>query len=434
MYLIQLIGAFGLDMSASIMYFDYKDDKEKLRRFIGTVFMGIALMGSITAVFFLSGGFHLFNLVFGSSGLLTLVPFGIITIFSGVLNGVFKTYSSLLVYQQRPARFFWLNILNFLVTIGASLGLLYIFPYTLFGPVLGRFLPAMISAAVTLALLAREYGFNWEKSLVKPILSVSFPLLVYALLTWIVSYIDRFIILRMNGDPVSVGIFDFAIKLVLFFELFLTGMVSSINPKVFSIWKAKNINYGTTEVNRYYNGLTAMLLLMIPAFVMLAPLVVPIIIKKVIYYQSFQFLVILAAGYASRVWFFMYLAPLLYHKKTSSLPRVFLASAIVQVVSGVILIYFFGLMGAVYANFLTKQVQALFMYFESRKVFQVRVNFWKIYALPVLMVSMLLVSEFFITPASRLYVQMSQVFTISLLVALVYRKELLPFVRSVIRI
>jgi O-antigen/teichoic acid export membrane protein len=430
MYLIQIFGSFGLDMSASIMYFDYKDDKYKLRQFIGTIFLGITITGSLTAILFMFGGFHLFNLIFGSADLLTLLPFGIITILSGVFNGVFKTYSSLLIYQQRPARFFWLNIINFGITIGASLGLLYLFPYTLTGPVLGRLLPAVISAGISVVLLSGEYGFDWDRSLIKPIFSVAFPLVIYALLTWIVSYVDRFIILRLSGDPVSVGIFDFAVKLVLFLELFITGLISTINPKVFSIWKEKDINCSTVEVNRYYNALTALLLLLIPAFVMLAPIIIPVVIKKVIYYQSFQFLVILTAGYASRVWFFMYLAPILFFKKTKSLPKVFLMSAVFQIIASTGLIYFFGLMGAVYANFLTKQFQALFMYMESRKIFHFKVNIWKIYVLPVTLVSMLLGSEYFITPDSRLYVQMIQLLTITFLVYLVYRKELAMFVRT----
>ena len=432
MYLIQILGSFGLDMSASIMYFDYKDDKHKLGQFIGTILLGITITGSFTAIFFLFGGFHLFNVIFGSTKILDLLPFGVITIFSGVLNGVFKTYSSLLIYQQRPARFFWLNIVNFIITIGASLGLLYLFPYNLLGPVLGRLVPAVVSSGFSVFLLSKEYGFNWNKSLIKPIFSVSFPLLIYALLTWVVSYIDRFIILRLSGDPVSVGIFDFAVKLVLFIELMITGLINTINPKVFSIWKEKNLNYGTVEVNRYYNGLTALILLLIPAFVMLAPIIIPVIIKKVIYYQSFQFLVILTAGYASRVWFFMYLAPLLFFKKTKSLPKVFLMSAVLQIVASTGLIYFFGLIGAVYANFLTKQFQAFFMYLESRKVFHFKVNIWKIYILPVTLMAMLAGSEFFITQGSRFYFQIFQLLTIAFLVYLVYRKELATLVKTYI--
>ena len=182
----------------------------------------------------------------------------------------------------------------------------------------------MVSAGVSLVFISQESELKLHVEFVKKIISFTSPLFVYALLTWVISYIDRFIIMGFIKDPVLVGIFDFAVKLVLFLDLIMTGLVNTINPKVYSIWQRDNLKRSTPEVNRYYSGLTAFFLVLVPLFVLVAPMLIPIVIHKAIYFQAFRYIAILSAGYMTRVWFFMYLAPIMFFKKTKVLPRVFL--------------------------------------------------------------------------------------------------------------
>ncbi|MEI7723840.1 MAG: oligosaccharide flippase family protein [Bacteroidota bacterium] len=433
MYFIQIFSSFGLDAVASLMYIDYRDDQKRLSEFIGTVLIGLIVIGTLTFVVFFFGGFHLFNLIFSENNVLELIPLGIYTIFSAIMNSVFKTYSTLLVYQQRPMRFFFLNISNFVLTIGISLAILWAYPFTLYGPVIGRFVAIAIIAAVSVGLLIKEYGFKGNVNFIKPIFVFAYPILIYGFLTWVVNYIDRFIILRFMTDPALVGIYDFGVKLAIGIELLLIGLVNAINPKVFVIWKEKAISESTVEANRYYNGLTAFMLLLIPAFVLLVPMLVPIVIKKEIYFRAFGFLAILAAGNASRVWYYMFLAPLFYFKRTKALPLVFTYSAIFEIVAGMIMIKYFGLMGAVWVNFMVKPIQAFFLWRESRKVFDFHFNRWKIFYLPVIFMLFVLVSEFFVTKTTQIYFHSGQLLISVVLVWFAYRKELIPFAQKLLR-
>ena len=72
--------------------------------------------------------------ILGSEGFIELLPYGLITIVSAMFNSVFKTYSNLLIYQQRPMRFLWINISNFIITIAGSLILLYLLSSDLIRP------------------------------------------------------------------------------------------------------------------------------------------------------------------------------------------------------------------------------------------------------------------------------------------------------------
>ena len=433
MYFIQILSSYGMDMSAGVMYFDYRDDKAKLKKFLGTVFLGLIVSGIIVFLMFTLGGIQLFDLVFSGGDVLALIPFGLFTIISGVFNGIFKTYSALLVNQQRPVRFFWLNISNFVITIAASLTILYLYPYTLYGPILGRMIPAIISASLCLLMLGLEYGLNWGSVYVKRIVNYTSPLMLYALLTWVVTYIDRFVILRFMDDPAFVGIYDFGVKLVLGIELLLVGLVNAVNPKVYSIWKEQELHGSTEEVNRYYNGLTAIVLLLIPLFVLFAPILIPIVIKKEIYYEAFGFLAILAAGYASRVWFYMFMAPLMFFKRTKAMPVIFAISAAFELVAAIILVKYIGLMGAVWVNFMIKPIQAFLLYQVSRKVFKYKFNRWKIFYLPIIFMLMVILSEIIITDQTRIFFHAGQLLVSILLVWFAYRRELVPLLRKIVR-
>jgi O-antigen/teichoic acid export membrane protein len=425
MYFIQVIATFGMDTYLGINYFEHKDDKQRLKEFVGTVLIILTVIGTIAGTLILIGGNSIFHLIFRGDEAMQFFPFGLITVFSAIFNGYFKSYSSLLINQQRPIRFFWLNISNFILTIGASLAILYSFPYTLYGPIVGRLIPAVFSCAISVLLILGEFGFHYNKKFIRGLISFCGPLVIYAIMIWIVNYIDRYIIKYFLVDPTFVGIFDFIVKITLGIDLIQVGLVNTFHPKVYTIWKDQNIKESTQEVNRYYNGLTAITLLIIPLVVIAVPLLVPIIITKTIYYQSFAFLSILCLGFATRPWFYLFLAPLFYFKQTKVLPKVFFFSAVFQIIVSSFLIYRYGLMGAVWANFLVKPVQALFLWMESRKVFKFRVNGWKIFYLPIIFIGIVLFSELFTNDQNRLSFAAGQ-FLLSLgLVWFTYRKELI---------
>ena len=88
MYLVQVISSFGMDMSAGVLYFDYRDDREKLKSFLGTVFLTISMLGALTFTVFLLGGLRLFNFVFSTGDFIETIPFALFTILSGVFNSV----------------------------------------------------------------------------------------------------------------------------------------------------------------------------------------------------------------------------------------------------------------------------------------------------------------------------------------------------------
>jgi len=155
-------------------------------------------------------------------------------------------------------------------------------------------------------------------------------------------------------------------------------------------------------------------------------LVLPFVIKLFVtnedYYESIIFLPILCASFAFRGLYNTLINPLYYFKKTKVLPRIFLITAIIQIVSGIILIKYFGIWGAVWSYFLVRPLQLIFLWRESRKVFEFRFNVVKMVLMPlVFSCSVILITQMRVfSDLQSLVIQ----FVIALiLVLVVYKNE-----------
>jgi O-antigen/teichoic acid export membrane protein len=429
MYIVQILASFGLDTYIGINYFEHKDNKKRLGEFVGTVFIALTVLGALMLAAGASSGRLIFQLIFDKKDHMMFFPYGFITIFTAIFNGFFKTYTSLLINQQRPVRFFWLNILNFILTVVLSLILLNAFPKTLYGPILGRLFPAIIACILSILLVVDEFGLKARKEFISRMIGFCVPVVVYLLFSWVVSYIDRFII-RHYLDMTFVGIYALAIKIAMLIDILQIGLANTIHPKVYSIWKDNNLNESTLEVNRYYNGFTAVTLLIIPIFMIAVPIAGPFFIKDPFFYRSFTFISLLCLGFATRGWYYMFLAPIFYFKKTKVLPKVLFFTALFQILVSILLIKYFSLWGAVVASFAVKPFQALMLFIESRKIFKFKINRWKLFYLPVLFIIMIIGSEIFLGNYNRILIGILQFIVTGSLVISVYRREILVMFRK----
>ena len=128
----------------------------------------------------------------------------------------------------------------------------------------------------------------------------------------------------------------------------------------------------------------------------------------------------------------MFLAPLLFFKRTAALPRVFAISAVFNIVVAIFLINRFGIIGAVWANFLVKPLQALLMYVECRKVYRFRVNRRKLFIAPGIYLAAVVATELLFTGELRIAAPYMHLLLAVVVVGVTYRRELVPWVNSLL--
>ena len=249
-------------------------------------------------------------------------------------------------------------------------------------------------------------------------------------MSWVLSYIDRYIINYFLTTS-DVGVYDFAVKCTLLIDFLLMGIANSIVPKIYKIWSDEKISSSTVEVNRYYNAFTAITVLMIALTMLIIPVLVPLIVYKESYYAAFAFVPLLSLSFIFRGAYTMYLMPILFFKKTKVLPKIFFFSAVLQIIVSVLMAKQWGLTGVVWSVVITKPVQVYFLYLESKKIFQFKFNKMKVLLLPLLFSILIILTEQFLTGRiNSLLVHCMELIMGSILVFLIYRKELSSLLKT----
>lgn len=429
--LIQVIVGFSFDSAVLVHYHDSIKGSNELKKLLGTIFSSQFGIGILFILISLFAGPIAFKVIFGKNAL-AFFPYGFMAIVTAVFNSYFKTYCNLLISQQKPILYFWASIFNFILTIVISLIGLYLYPRTLAGPMWGRLLSGVgIFIWATIAT-GSEFRLLYERSIFKLLLPFCLPFILFNLLNWILSYVDRYIINDYINTS-NVGIYDFAVKCTIFIDFLQMGLAYSIQPKIFSQWKEKGNNFSNKEFNKYYSAFTGINVMLIPFLIFVVPIVVPIVVKKPEYYAAFQYVPVLCLGYLFRAMNYMFQAPVLYQKKTKILPQVFLISAVFQIVISIFFIREWGLWGIVWASFISKLLQQLFLYLSSARIYNFRFNIIKFILLPIA-VSLII---FFFEKINTFGINVRHVLVLlitSLLTVLIYRNELKKLYFSTIKL
>lgn len=427
---VQILVNFGLDTYIGISYFEFKHDNNLLKNRIGSIVLYLIAVGLISCLVFLIIGKPLFNIIFKGKDLF-FYPYGLMSVVTAFFNSFFKTYSNLLINQQRPERFALVNFANFIMTIGFSLTGLFLFPYTLIGPMWGRLLSGLGIFLIALFSFQKEFPIRLQLgSYLKNTFSFSLPVLIFYILSWILSNIYPWIMKQfMSLDDIA--IFGLALQFTLLIEFTLNGLSNTIMPKVFELIRVGNLHHSTTELNKYFSASSALSLIIIPITTFLLPLIMPLFISKD-YSQTYLFFALLNISFATRSLYQYFLAPTYFYKKTKILPKLFAYTAIIQMISSIILIKYFGIWGAIWANLFTKIIQNIFLYFGTRNFFAYKFNTLKLIWLPVLVMTFIIISEHFATINNIHLIHFIQLIITGILIWLIYNKELNLLLRSVI--
>jgi O-antigen/teichoic acid export membrane protein len=428
--LVQIIANFAMDTSIGVHYFEVKDHPEKLKKYVGTIAGLLIIIGVILALFSLAAGSVLFKTLWPQNDM-KFYPYGFLSILTGITNSFFKTYTNLLINQEKPERYFWMNIVMFILTLVFSLGLLFIFPKTLIGPIWGRFLASIVSAAIAFFFFRKEFGISLSRSLFNGIFIFCFPVFLFILLAWVLSSLDRFIIKALMQAS-DVAVYDFIVKCTVMMEFIQSGLSSAITPKVFNLFKISDRKESTIEMNRYFNGFTLVNLAVIPLMIIAIPLIIPLLVKNHELYKGFSFVGILSLGFVTRSLYTMYSLPIYYFKKTRRLPVIFSIAAVVQVSLSILGIKQFGLLGVVYAGFISKFIQVFLLYLGSRSIFTFRINNVKQFYLPLFYVLLCGISFFAFQKNPGIWVYGAQLILIYAATFIVFRTELFQLLDEVV--
>ena len=421
--LIQIIVGYSFDAVIQSNYFEYKNDFKKLKSYLSSVVIMVLLIGiAVTTVLSVFGPL-LFDVVYSSEAM-TFYPYGLISVATGVFTAVFKIITNLYIAQQRAERFAFSNVLNFILILFLSITGLHLFPETLIGPMYGRLFAGLVSFVIIIGSTFKAYGFSFNFNELKKTLNFNLSLFIVALVSWFITYIDRYIIQYSLLDS-DVGIYDLAVKTTLAIEVVMGALLNTVIAPIYNIWSNNRSEKSTPEVNRYYNVITSMAIILIGLTIVGLPIVIPYLVKNKDYYEAFEYMPILCLSYITMVVWHMYSLPLMFEKRGFVFTKILIGSAVFKLLSGLILINLFGLYGAVWSVLLTKLFHHGWLAIDSQKIFHLKYNKIKILMLPALYSLVVIISNQVLPNQYELYYHIAGLVIFGIIIFLVFKNEII---------
>lgn len=382
--LFQILFSYSIDSYFGVKYSQLADHPDEQKRFTGTVSNLLLLIGASIIILSSIIGPFLFPVIFTELDQVHFWPFGLMSIVTAFFNSYFKAGTNALIYFKQPKPFIVYNSINFVLTVGLSIAGLYISPNSLEGPIYARFISGLVIFLLALKSFKENSQFTFDKKFLKDLRLFCTPYILFVLFLWVLGNLDRYF-LKSQIEAEALAAYVLLLTCFFGFEFIQNSLTATIFPKIFEIWTNNKRNATTTESNRYYNVFTAISIMLLIAFCFLIPLVIKIAVPfKESYYQSFAFIGIIAAGYATRSIVNFYLSTILYSKQTILLIKIFGYSSIIQVIATFFLVKYYGLIGAIYAGIITKLTQVFFAWLLTKNIFEYNFNYLKILGLPLI--------------------------------------------------
>ncbi len=389
--LVQIIVTFSFDTSVYIHYHELKGDKKKLAVFISSAFIFMMLIGVVLSLVLTVSGTFIFNIVLPDQNI-SFYPYGLASVGTGICLSIFRVHSSLLQSREKPETFFWSNVLSFsLITIFIVIGL-QLYPNSLAGPIFGRLLGAIIPCIWALFRIFREFGFHFDFTWLRNSFSFNAYTFIYQLQQWFINQFDRILMLFFLALS-DVGIYDLAIKCLIPVELLMNGLHTSFYPRVVSTVMAQSDKQSSPDINRYYHGLTAIVMILISGSVLFLPWIIENFISKPKYHEAIQYIPYLGLIYLFRTMRLYFSAPYGILKYTKPLPLIYLVVSALKIIILIVLVRELRVYGVIIASLVSAVVEVILLRTGMKGIFQFKFNIFKIIVAPLVLLLVIIILE-----------------------------------------
>jgi O-antigen/teichoic acid export membrane protein len=420
--LVQIIVTFSYDTSIYIHFHDYKNDAVNLSQFVSSAFNLILFIGSGVSILLVLTGSLIFDFVFTKQEI-SFYPYGLIAVFTALFQSLFKVYSSLLQTRQKPEQFFRSNLLNFSMIAGFTILGLQFYPNSLLGPIGGRLIASIISGGWSIGRIFSEFGFHFNRALLKSAFNFNFYAFIYQLQQWIVNYFDRIVIswfLTLD----EVGVYGFAVSCLLAIEFVGNGLYSSFAPQIISIIANQKEKASTVEINRYFHGLTVIIMLLVTVCILCFPVLIDLFISKPDYKLAIQYIPFISIIYLFKSIRLYFGIPYGILKYTKPLPFIYLVVSATKIGAMFLFIRSMGVYGVVLSSLLSYWVEVVLLYLNGKDRFKFEFNYFKMIVAPVALAVLIAVVDYLFGNTHPLMVHIFYLTACIFLIIMAFKKEI----------
>jgi len=391
---LNVVFTFGMESA----YLRYAKDREKARSVFKTIQLTLLGIATVLAVLLwmlaplimplmsLGSGTHsIFLMMIGILWFdtLALVPFAELRL------------------VRKPVQYAVIRTVNVLINIGLNFYLILGLGWGIEAVFVANLLASGVTTLFLWMLTARMLGGTWQTPILKKAMTFGIPFIPAGLGYVINEMLDRFFLNNYLSDATAaglygagttpedvVGIYNACYKLAVFMLLLIQMFRMAWQPFFLRYAEDEEAPELYADVFFYFNIAAAAVFLGIGLFVnQIVQFPIPGLDAYLIdpkFWGGLSIVPVLLGAYWFHGWYMNFSAGVFIEEETKILPKIMLVGAVITVVANLVLIPFFGMMGAAFATLLSYASMALLLYREVRGVYPVPYPIIKVLGMMVL--------------------------------------------------
>ena len=402
---LNVIFTFGMESA----YLRYAKDRSKARNVFKTLQLGLGGGSTLLVVLLALFSPYLMptmNLTSTGNQQLYWMMLGILW---------FDTMVLIPFAELRLVRRQWLFAIiktgNIVVNVGLQFYLILELQWGIEAVFLSSLIASGLTAAILWIITAPMLKGHWKTPAFRKALHFGLPFVPAGLGFVINEMLDRFFLAnylsqstvsRLYGPDMVpddvVGIYSAAYKAAVFMLLFVQMFRMAWQP--FFLREADNPEAPAIyrDVFRYFNLIAGICFLVVALFIkQIVQIKIPFLNVHLIgeeYWSGLTVVPLLLVAYWFHGWYMNFSAGIFIKEKTKILPVITLFGAVITIVFNLLLIPFFGMMGAAVATVISYFAMALFLYIKSTKVYRVDYQLFRAFAMIILVVGCLIAKPY----------------------------------------
>jgi O-antigen/teichoic acid export membrane protein len=376
-----ILFSLGIQSSVARYYYDFQEDKERLKQYISTNYFFLLLTICLVLVIFHFSGETIWDKL--TSGKIPYYPYIIMVLFSSSAT-IIINFATMLYQTQQNARAFVIAQ-SALVVLILLLTILFvvIFKLGVVGQLFGRLISTVIVAILLSIILLRDwFTVRLQLSDIKSSLEFGFPLIFHGLFAWALTSIDR-MMLEPHVPLSEIGLYNLGYQI----GGVLTALLISINqawvPYYYSIMK-KDLALAKQKIQ-----LVTEIYVVLFGFICLIGMLFCKEILQIISTPRYQnaaiYVPIILFSALFNGYYFMSSTSIFYAKKTVWIPIMTGTTAFLNIGLNILWIPQYGAIGSAWATLLSYAALAVVAHLFGQHLAAIKLPLVKIFVLNVIL-------------------------------------------------
>jgi len=388
--LLGIFFIFGTQGVISRLYFEYKNDEEKMKKFLGTIFLSKLLWNIFLALLLIIAKNQLFPII--AKGV-DFNPYLLIAIGIGFFNTLFVLYQTLQQTRQEGFKYSLLQIVYLIINNGITILLIVVFDMKAEGIVLGTLIADMLMTIFVFMRLRKEIIFTIEPSILKDAFGFSWPFLLQSLFAWGLASINKLILNGLISVEI-VGVYSIGFIIAGIVNMASMALNRSYTPWFFSQMKKEDSS--PKEIVRFSEFIILIYSIIALGLSLFGKDVVSLLLNDA-YGEAWVVIPFLSFAYVFNGLYSFFVNIFNYGRNSIKLlPLYSISAVLINVVLNYLLIPSLGMVGSALATLISMLVLSFVTYLGSKRYINLGYNYLRMSSLIVLpfLMSLIVFVEF----------------------------------------